>query len=281
TGILNETTVYELVSVTYTGPDACSQPLTGSATVVVNPLPKVSLEDGYICIDPITLATTRPYRLNTQLNEGEYTFEWFDANGTIAGATKTFYDAVEVGQYGVTITNIITLCQQTAYANVDSSAPPTDFTYAVSGYFAENPTIVITATPMGNYEYQLDNGPFQESNVFDNVTMGTHFITVRDPQACDVLTKSVLIVDYPKYFTPNGDGINDTWNISSIRGLAVTQIHIFDRFGKLIKEMSVAGSGWDGTYNGKKLPATDYWFTIKYVEDGLNKEFRAHFALKR
>ncbi|CAM4039639.1 choice-of-anchor L domain-containing protein [Flavobacterium antarcticum] len=281
TGILNETTVYELVSVTYTGPDACSQPLTGSATVVVNPLPKVSLEDGYICIDPITLATTRPYPLDTQLNEGEYTFEWFDANGTIAGATKTFYDAVEVGQYGVTITNIITLCQQTAYANVDSSAPPTDFTYAVSGYFAENPTIVITATPMGNYEYQLDNGPFQESNVFDNVTMGTHFITVRDPQACDVLTKSVLIVDYPKYFTPNGDGIKDTWNISSIRGISISKIYIFDRFGKLLKEMSTSGSGWDGTYNGQLLPAADYWFTINYQEAGINKEFRAHFSLKR
>src|SRR5690606_3666024 len=80
TGTLNETTVYELVSVTYTGPNACSQTLTGSATVTVNPLPEVALEDGYICVDPITLSVTRPYLLNTGLNEADYTFEWFDAN---------------------------------------------------------------------------------------------------------------------------------------------------------------------------------------------------------
>jgi len=281
TGTLNETTVYELVSVTYTGPNACSQALTGSATVTVNPLPTVTLEDGTICVDPITLATTRTYLLNTGLNEAEYTFEWFDTNGTIQFATNSFLEVSEVGQYGVTITDIITGCQATAYANVDQSLPPVDFDYTVSGFFADNPTVVITATPIGDYEYQLDFGPFQSSNVFDNIEAGTHTITVRDSEACDVLTKEVLVVDYPRYFTPNGDGINDTWNIPTINGVSMTKIYIFDRFGKLIKEMTTSGLGWDGTYNGEPLPATDYWFTINYQEAGLNKEYRAHFSLKR
>ena len=281
TGILDETTVYELVSVTYTGPDACSQTLTGSATVTVNPLPSVALEDGTICIDPVTLATTRTYLLDTGLNEAEFTFEWFDANGSIPLATNSFYDVNVVGQYGVTITDIITGCQATAYANVGQSSPPTDFDYTVSGFFASNPTIVINATPIGDYEYQLDFGPFQSSNVFDNIEAGTHTITVRDAEACDVLTKEVLIVDYPRYFTPNGDGINDTWNIPTINGISMTKIYIFDRFGKLVKEMTTSGLGWDGTYNGQPLPATDYWFTINYQEAGINKEFRAHFSLKR
>jgi gliding motility-associated-like protein len=281
TGILDETTVYELVSVTYTGPDACSQALTGSATVTVNPLPSVALEDGTICIDPVTLVTTRTYLLDTELNEAEFTFEWFDANGSIPLATNSFYDVNVVGQYGVTITDIITGCQATAYANVGQSSPPTDFDYTVSGFFASNPTIVINATPIGDYEYQLDFGPFQSSNVFDNIEAGTHTITVRDAEACDVLTKEVLIVDYPRYFTPNGDGINDTWNIPTINGISMTKIYIFDRFGKLVKEMTTSGLGWDGTYNGQPLPATDYWFTINYQEAGINKEFRAHFSLKR
>ena len=281
TGILNATTVYELISVTYTGVDACSQNLTGSATITVNPLPTVTLQDGYICIDPITLAVTRPYLLNTGLNEAEFTFVWSDANGVIPMASNSFYEANAVGQYSVTITNIITGCKGSAVANVDSSSPPTDFDYTVTGFFANNPTVVINATPLGQYEYQMDFGPFQQSNVFENLTAGTHTITVRDAQACDVLTKEVLIIDYPRYFTPNGDGINDTWNIRTIDGVSFTKIHIFDRFGKLLKEMSASGLGWDGTYNGKALPATDYWFTIQYQEAGLNKEFRAHFAMKR
>ena len=281
TGNLTETTVYELVSVTYTGVDACSQNLTGSATVTVNPLPTVSLEDGFICIDPVTLAVTRTYTLETGLNEAEFTFEWFDENGVIANQSNSFYEASAVGQYGVTITDIITGCQASAFANVDSSSPPTDFSYTVNGFFADNPTVVITATPIGQYEYQLDYGPFQESNIFDNIEAGPHTITVRDPEACDVLTKDVLIIDYPKYFTPNGDGINDTWNIPEINGVSMTKIYIFDRFGKLVKEMTASGSGWDGTYNGQELPATDYWFTINYQEVGINKEFRAHFSMKR
>jgi gliding motility-associated-like protein len=104
---------------------------------------------------------------------------------------------------------------------------------------------------------------------------------VRDPEACDVLTKEVLIVDYPRYFTPNGDGINDNWTISSIAGVSITKINIFDRFGRLLKQLSTSGLGWDGTFNGESLPATDYWFTINYQETGVEKEYRAHFSLKR
>ncbi|RYZ97591.1 MAG: T9SS type B sorting domain-containing protein, partial [Sphingobacteriaceae bacterium] len=281
TGTLTQTTIYELVSVTYPGVDACSQNLTGSATVTVNPLPSVKIEDGFICVDPVTSAVTRNYIIDTGLNQAQFTFEWSDANGIIPLATNSFYEASAVGQYGVTITDIVTGCKATAFATVDQSLPPTDFTYTVSGFFANNPTVVISATPAGNYEYQIDYGPFQESNIFDNLTAGTHTISVRDAQGCDVLTKTVLVIDYPRYFTPNGDGINDTWNIPTINNVSMSKIYIFDRFGKLIKEMTASGSGWDGTYNGQLLPAADYWFTINYQEAGVNKEFRAHFSLKR
>ncbi|WP_211223373.1 immunoglobulin domain-containing protein, partial [Flavobacterium soli] len=207
TGTLTETTTYELVSVTYTGVDACSQDLTGSATVTVNELPEVTIEDGYICVDPITGAVTRTYTFDTGLNDAQYIFEWSDANGVIVGASSSFYEASAVGQYAVKITDVVTLCEQTAFATVNQSSPPISFDYTVNDYFSQNPTVVITAQPAGDYEYQLDYGPFQESNVFDNISMGEHTITVRDPQACDVLTDVVTIIDYPKYFTPNGDGI--------------------------------------------------------------------------
>nr|WP_291128526.1 T9SS type B sorting domain-containing protein [Flavobacterium sp. UBA7682] len=56
---------------------------------------------------------------------------------------------------------------------------------------------------------------------------------------------------------------------------------MFDRYGKLLKQISSAGDGWDGTYNGQPLPSTDYWFTVDYPEQGGMKQFKAHFSLKR
>ena len=52
--------------------------------------------------------------------------------------------------------------------------------------------------------------------------------------------------------------------------------------GKLLKQISPTGSGWDGTFATKPLPATDYWFVLKYEDlKGIQKEFKSHFALKR
>ncbi|QLJ56653.1 T9SS type B sorting domain-containing protein [Flavobacterium psychrophilum] len=84
----------------------------------------------------------------------------------------------------------------------------------------------------------------------------------------------------PKYFTPNGDGIHDYWNVEGITATfnANTTITIFDRFGKLIKQISPLDQGWDGTDNGQKLPATDYWYTIQF-ENG--KNIKGNFSLKR
>ncbi|MCA0133962.1 T9SS type B sorting domain-containing protein, partial [Winogradskyella alexanderae] len=105
--------------------------------------------------------------------------------------------------------------------------------------------------------------------------------TARDRNGCGLVTETVFVVDYPLYFTPNGDGNNDTWNIAGIGGTA--KIYIFDRYGKLLKQISPTGSGWDGTYNGSRMPSSDYWFTVEYDEPGTDrrKELRAHFTLKR
>ena len=89
------------------------------------------------------------------------------------------------------------------------------------------------------------------------------------------------MVNYPKFFTPNGDGFNETWNIVDLKAQSTALIHIFDRYGRLLKDITPNGAGWDGSFGGEVLPADDYWFTITYTEDGINKEFKAHFSLKR
>ena len=92
-----------------------------------------------------------------------------------------------------------------------------------------------------------------------------------------------MVLDYPVYFTPNGDGYNETWNIYSIANYPDAKIYIFDRFGKLLKQISPLGDGWNGTYNGNPMPTSDYWFTVEYTDPATNtkKNFRAHFTLKR
>jgi gliding motility-associated-like protein len=83
---------------------------------------------------------------------------------------------------------------------------------------------------------------------------------------------------YPKYFTPNGDGFNDKWKIKFSNTEPSLRIKLFDRFGKFIKELDYSSDGWNGTFNGKELPSTDYWFVVTRAN---GKEYRGHFAMKR
>ncbi|MEC4051118.1 T9SS type B sorting domain-containing protein, partial [Flavobacterium sp. SUN046] len=160
--------------------------------------------------------------------------------------------------------------------------------YTITNAFADNQTITVTVDGWGapDYQYSLDDGAPQVSPVFSNVTLGQHTITVWDikggTMSCDPLViENVQTIDYPHYFTPNGDGINDYWNIVGLYNQPNAKIYIFDRFGKLIKQISSQSEGWDGTFNGNTLPATDYWFTVDYSEASALKQFKAHFSLKR
>jgi gliding motility-associated-like protein len=83
---------------------------------------------------------------------------------------------------------------------------------------------------------------------------------------------------YPKFFTPNGDGYNDTWKIKLSDFEEGLTVKIFDRYGKLIKILKSDSDGWNGTYNEQELPATDYWFIVTRAD---GKEQKGHFSLKR
>lgn len=154
--------------------------------------------------------------------------------------------------------------------------------YTTTVAFAENQIITVIANEAGNYLYQLDDGPLQESNVFEQVSMGSHTITVIDTEGCsEDLTKEVFIINYPYFFTPNGDGINDTWSIRFENAFPNALISIFDRYGKLIKQITNNSNGWDGTFNNQDLPANDYWFTIEFTENNTPRMYKSHFSLIR
>jgi gliding motility-associated-like protein len=263
-------------------------------TVLVNPLPKPVLTDGHICVNQTTGVTYQGYLLDTQLSNPNFTYEWFLLNTTtntyesIAGANGSTYEASIAGNYQVEVTDTTysTNCSVLALvpAEVIEVFPATAFTATVSDAFTDNSTITVLVNPIGTGHliYALDDGAWQDSNVFTGVEAGTHTVLVSDLEGCTNLSIEVTVIDYPKYFTPNGDGIHDTWNILGLNQ-ADAKLYIFDRYGKLIKQIStVDGSrGWDGTYNGAQLPSTDYWFTLEYTENNQQKQFKSHFSLKR
>ncbi|MGX7668705.1 Ig-like domain-containing protein [Flavobacterium pedocola] len=253
--------------------------------VRVNPLPTVTLTGGTICIDANGDAFTSLV-LDTGLNDTDYLFSWTLNGNPIAGSSSVLVDETdELGDYSVIITNITTGCtSQPATATVVGHNVGTSVVLTTSIAFQDSGTISATVVGgSGDYLYSLDGGEWQESNVFTNVLPGEHEVTVTDIYGCTQLSANTFLINYPHFFTPNGDGYNDTWNIWDISDQANAEIHIFDRYGKLIKQITPAGGGWDGTFNGQVMPSTDYWFTLKFVDPTTQteREFKAHFSMKR
>ncbi|RTL10490.1 MAG: T9SS type B sorting domain-containing protein, partial [Flavobacteriaceae bacterium] len=251
--------------------------------VYVNPLPEPKLVDGAICVDASGIPF-QTYTLDSGLDNATYDFIWYFNGVAIPNTNNATYTANEVGVYGVVATNSTTNCHSSngtnmVIANVISVTPATSLTYTQSNYFSGNATVIINITGgTGTLMYSLDDGTFQTSNIFTNLSAGLHTITVIDTQGCTHFTQDIFIIEYPQYFTPNGDGYNDTWFISGLKNTDL--ISIFDRYGKLIKQLR-GEEFWDGTYNQQQLPSTDYWFTVDYLENGVKKLFKAHFAMKR
>ncbi|MGE5943920.1 MAG: T9SS type B sorting domain-containing protein, partial [Flavobacteriales bacterium] len=143
-------------------------------------------------------------------------------------------------------------------------------------------TINITNLESGDYEFALDNqfSFYQDEPYFENVKAGIHTFYIRDRNDCDIRFIDISVIGYPKYFTPNGDGINDYWHVEGVNGQFHTNsdIFIYDRYGKLLKQLAITSNGWDCTFNGSMMPTDDYWFHVK-LEDG--RQFKGHFTLKR
>ncbi|UOK41304.1 MULTISPECIES: PKD-like domain-containing protein [Flavobacterium] len=279
TGNVQGTVVYTITPM-YNG--CAGDPKT--VTVLVNPTPKINIQEGSICIDATTGALIYGYTMDTGLSEADYSFQWyFENNMNNVIATTSSYVATEAGTYTVSIMNSSTGCSDVFIIKVEASNPATTATAVVTNYFEDTQAITVTVAGNGSYLYSLDGGAFQESNVFVNVLPGEHTVTIQDAAGCTNITlEHIVTIGYPRFFTPNGDGFNDTWNIWSLSNdQPNAEIHIYDRYGKLIKQIVPSGTGWDGLFNGQTLPSTDYWFTVKYKENGAEKLFKAHFSMRR
>jgi gliding motility-associated-like protein len=259
--------------------------LTGELTFI-NPEINIPDEIGICLNTESTIYTT------TDTAEG---FRWYKV---ISVTTETLIsntaevNLTESGQYRYEAFNTIAQngnvieCPTTKFFDVVASEAPTINSVRVTET-ALGLTLETDVTGSGSYEYALDdiNGPYQDSNTFRGVPPGNHTVYVRDKNGCGVAEENIqqdlTLEGFPKFFTPNGDNINDLWQYRPLVDtgeINVGTIYIFNRYGALVAQVDPTARGWNGLFNGKAAPAADYWFKTLSSE---NKHITGHFTLKR
>ena len=188
-------------------------------------------------------------------------------------------EVTSAGEYIIEVTNA-NMCKARKKFIVKSSAAATNIDAITEDFSSPNNSIKITYTNNGgDYAFSIDGINYQESPLFNNLSAGEYTISVKDKNGClPIVSKIIYLLDFPKFFTPNGDGFNDTWLIKNSQTKPNSVIYIYDRFGKLLKQLNSNSLGWNGTFNGENLPSGDYWFTLTLFN---NKTIRSHFSLKR
>lgn len=192
------------------------------------------------------------------------------------GATTQTIQSNGLTNYSVVITTPAPQsCSKTKNFSIAYNSKPIISTIDVKGL-----VVTINTTTLSSYfEYSIDGQNFQASNIFTVAEGGNFTAYVREVNQCGFDQKPFVVISYPVFFTPNGDTLNDNWYIKGALNFPAATVSIFDRFGKLITILNTTNLFWDGTLNGKKLPASDYWFVAKI--DEAFPEVKGHFSLLR
>eukprot|EP01093_Parvamoeba_rugata_P011234 TRINITY_DN3089_c0_g2_i1.p2 TRINITY_DN3089_c0_g2~~TRINITY_DN3089_c0_g2_i1.p2 ORF type:complete len:591 (+),score=140.93 TRINITY_DN3089_c0_g2_i1:3810-5582(+) len=265
TNVLNQETIYARVQPTNL--DNCYA--TTSFEIIINSLPQINLKERYvICPDSPALV----------IDGGDFeSWSWQNFDGVELSTIRNF-NVSDLGAYQLTVSQTTNgvRCENSQSFEVLSSGAPETMEVEVNG-FSDQIEITINATGTGPFEYSVDGENYQASNEFV-VFPGEHTVFVRDLLECRVISEDVIAIGYQRFFTPNGDGNNEYWNIIGGELYPDSQVFIYDRYGKFLKQMSSTSKGWDGTMNGISLPESDYWFKYSYSD---NQIITGHFTLKR
>ncbi len=246
--------------------------------VVVKEIPEFNLnESGQVC-------SLQPYFELEILNAaGNYSYEWYDKTGNII-SNQTSITIEEPGIYSVFAISDAGCISETKTIEIVDSGPANltrdNIKITATGDSYEIEVLDLELLGNGNYEFALEDsaGAYQDEARFYNVSPGTHTLFSNDKNGCGKSTLELLLFGIPEYFTPNGDGYHDYWNLVGISNQYEAPILIYDRYGKLLNKLDPQSKGWDGTYNGKAMPSDDYWFRL-VLEDGTR--ITGHFSLLR
>jgi len=312
---ISQQTIYATVTNTVTG---CMSVVVSFELFILE-LPFTDLDNlgGGLCVDQATGQVLDPPVLDATPendisgDDVSYAYFWTLDGQSILPDSNTTPNLLTVNQVGTYEVEVVATyddpanmgstmsCSYTAQTTFSAISAPifevevVEESFNASGLYTVN-VINVSGADDGPYEFSLDGGPFQTgvagnpSTTFTDVLPGEHTIIGRRlgaPEVCGETAVDFGIIDFPRFFTPNEDGFNETWNIL---GLGANpnlnaNVFIFNREGKLLKQLSPQGPGWDGTFNGRAVPSNDYWFRVEFTEPstGLPRVFSNHFTLKR
>ncbi len=137
--------------------------------------------------------------------------------------------------------------------------------------------IIVSIQNDGDFEYSLNGITYQNSPIFENLLGGSYTIFVRSDIRCNPIIFPYQHLVVPRFFTPNGDGVNDFFSPEGAQPFDEFSVRIFDRTSRLLFQSGNFNFSWDGTFNGRPLPESDYWYQIRIGEN----QFTGHFTLKR
>ncbi|MBB4801467.1 gliding motility-associated-like protein [Flavobacterium nitrogenifigens] len=219
-----------------------------------------------------TLYLCKGEEMSLTVASGFKTYQWSN------GETNNSTIINTAGDHTISVTDSND-CQKTKTFKVILSEPATITGADVKDFSGIDNSVKIVYTGVGDYEFSLDGSVFQDDPTFTQVRPGIYNAVAVDKHGCGISNSFLLyVLDYPRFFTPNGDGYNDLWTIQNIDQMPDYSVSIFDRYGKLLKQMNQNSSGWNGIFNGHELPSDDYWFTLLFVN---GKIVKGHFSLKR
>ncbi len=246
----------------------------------VLPVPDFALEESYLlCTDNPELFLKAPVGFDL--------YEWNRIEGSNAINISSQADVTisELGTYQLVAAYLYELdgsvvrCDQSFEFVIEPSNKALVQDILIED-FSDFNSVQVLVSGDGIYEYSLDGESFQDSPVFNDIAPGFYTLSISDKNGCGTTEKEISVLGYPKFFTPNGDGINDLWKITGTSEQFESDafITIYDRYGKLLTQIDPLNGGWNGTLQSNPMPASDYWFRVK-LSDG--REITGHFALKR
>ncbi|RKN81789.1 T9SS type B sorting domain-containing protein [Ulvibacterium marinum] len=239
--------------------------------VVIQP-PAIDLQETYYLCDQ------EPSRTISATPDGN-SWTWFADDGTILSDSSEVV-LTEEGGYTLLMGRIQNgiSCESSASFRLVRTEPTIIQQLNTGEDFSGDNRIEVLASGDGELEYSIDGESYQDDNMFHELPGGTYTVYVRDKEGCGEDSRETILLDYPKFFSPNSDGINDLWKIEALADFPDAVVQIFNRYGKLLGRIRPGDIGWDGTFKGNPLPSSDYWFTLN-LGDG--REYKKHFALKR
>ncbi len=249
----------------------------------------VTVVDAYGCTDSVTFTIGAPDSLQlgaasiepacTELNNGavlpavaggsgNYTYQWSDSStrSTLTNAAGGSYSLTVTDANGCTIEDSYTIPADSLTISL-GAAPDTllELGQLVTLTAAGNIT-AISWSPSGALDDSTQSivvaTPGAGRNVFTATATSASGCTATD--SISILVENEVNVFIPNAFTPNGDGINDIFNLETSGVIELVRLRIFDRWGELIFRGEDGGPGWDGTHNGKEVPPGLYVYDISY-----------------